>query len=90
MKYIIEKIYPETVFRIYFFTFLIIGECFGLLFLFISLFLGWFLIGLLVFLVGIPLLALIIGIFGYIGTYIYSAFAEKFGGIGVELRKDVR
>ncbi len=88
MKYIIEKIYPGSAFRLYFFFTLVTGGIFAFLFLFVSLFLGCFWLGLLIFTVGVPLLAFVIGGLVYIDSHIYSLFAEKFSGISIELKKD--
>ena len=88
MKYVLEKIDPGSAFRLYFFITLITCSFPGFLFLIVSIFLRWFWFGLLVFTVGVPLLAFVTGGILYIDTYIYSLFAKKFGGIGIELKKD--
>ncbi len=88
MKYRIEKIYPGSAFRLYFFITLITGGAFALIFLFVSIFLGIFWLGLLVFTAGVPLLAVLTGGLVYIDSHIYTLFAEKFGGISIELKKD--
>ncbi len=89
MKYTLEKIYPETAFRLYFFIVLVAGGIAGLLFVIISLFLNMLLFSILIFMIGVPLLALITGSIGALYTWLYSIFAEKFGGIEVKLKKNV-
>ncbi|MBU1078033.1 MAG: hypothetical protein KKH98_12120, partial [Spirochaetes bacterium] len=71
-----------------FFITLILGGLFSFIFLLISLFLGYFLLGILIFTVGVPLLALITGSIVYLDSLIYSVFAKKFGGIDIELKKE--
>lgn len=88
MKYTLEKIYPETAFRLYFFIVLVTAGIAGLLFLIISLFIDMLLLGILIFTVGVPLLALITGSMAALYTCLYSVFAEKFGGVEVNFKKN--
>lgn len=87
MKYSIEKIYPYSVFRFTFFLVLIIGGLLAFIFLIVSLFLHQLLIALLIFIVGIPLLALIKGLIASGLALLYSTFAKKFGGMSIELEE---
>ena len=87
MKYNIEEIYPGTAFRFVFFLILIICGFFSFIYLLISIFMNQFLIGILIFAIGVPLLALLGGFAAYIKAIIYTIFAKKFGGISVELKK---
>lgn len=88
MKYTIDKIYPGTAFRLFFFMTLIIGGFLGLLFLIVSLFFGYVFLGILIFTVGIPLLSIVVGLCAYLDSLFYSIFAKKFGGLKIELKKD--
>jgi hypothetical protein len=88
MKYVIEKIYPGSAFRLYFFITLITLGLAGLIFLIISPFLHCFLWALVIFMVGIPLTAFLVGSIVYIDTAIYTYFSKMFQGIIVELKKD--
>lgn len=88
MKYILDKIYPGSVFRLFFFITLVIAGLFSLLFLISSVFFGYLLISVIIFVIGVPLLALFVGFAGFIYTWIYTGFARKFGGIKVDLKKD--
>lgn len=88
MKYTLEKIYPGSVFRLWFFIVLAIGGCMGFIFLIVSIFLHQVWLGLAALAAGVPFLAFIAGSIGFIVTSIYSAFAKKFGGINVELKPD--
>ena len=88
MKYYINNIDSTSAFRLYFFITLITAGSFALAFLFISIFIGLFWLGLLIFVVGVPLLAFITGGIVYIDTQVYSVFSEKFGGIKIDLKKE--
>ena len=87
MKYNIEEIYPGTAFRLVFFIILIIFGFLSFIYLLISVFIHQLLLGLLIFAIGVPLLALLGGFAAYIQAIIYTIFAKKFGGISVELKK---
>lgn len=88
MKYLIEKIYPYSVFRFTFFLVLIVGGLFAFIFLIVSVFLHQFLIALLIFIVGIPLLAFVKGLIASGLALLYSTFAKKFGGLSIEVKEE--
>ncbi len=81
MRYEVKQIDPISVFRLVFFLTLILGGIASLIFIIISLFIGKLLLAILIFAVGVPLVALIKAFFVYLFILIYNLFAKKFGGI---------
>jgi len=87
MKHQITEINSGSVFRLIFFVTLVIGGFLSLLYILISIFIGRIVIALLIFVVGVPLLALLKAIIGVICVSIYNIFAKKFGGIIINIEQ---
>jgi hypothetical protein len=89
MKYEIIKIDSASVFRLVFFVSLIVNGILGIVFIIISPFIGKFFIALIFFVIGAPLISLIKAFIFWIMVNIYNIFAKKFGGIEIELDKNL-
>lgn len=88
MKYELTEISVGSVFRLVFFVTLVIGGFLSLLYMLISIFTGRIVIALLIFAVGVPLLALFKAVISIICVSVYNIFAKKFGGIIIDLKEE--
>ncbi len=85
MKYEIKNIQPDSYFRFVFFVTLIAGAVLASAYLIISIFTGLFILGIIIFAFGVPVLALIAASLFYLIAKVYNIFALKFGGIIIYL-----
>lgn len=85
MKYELTEIDSGSVFRLVFFTLLIILGFIGLIVIVITLITGRLVLGIIFFIVGAPLIAFLKASLFWIISKIYNIFAKKFGGININI-----